>query len=134
MTPDKLREKGNRWRELGQYDLANISNQHAAALEEIERLKVLVAEAPWQRAGVDDWRCRECLATVFRGIYPTAFGHAAHCSHSIRDVVDRAEKAERRAERLEAEHYEALLIQKKKMQEVIDYWQGIAESRADKGE
>ena len=65
-----------------------------------ERLKVLVAEAPWQRAGVDDWRCRECLATVFRGIYPTAFGHAAHCSHSIRDVVDRAEKAERRAERL----------------------------------
>ena len=38
MTPDKLREKGNRWRELGQYDLANIYNQHAAALEEIERL------------------------------------------------------------------------------------------------
>lgn len=44
MTPEKLREKGNRWRELGQYDLANIYNQHAAALEEIERLNGELAE------------------------------------------------------------------------------------------
>ena len=42
-------------------------------------------------------------------------------------------EAERGA--LKRESFEALAIQKKKMQEVIDYWQGIAESRAEfKGE
>ena len=125
MTPDKLRDCdacggtgkpasglpcmcGGTGRAVDAVDY--LRKAYAAALEEIERLKVLVAEAPWQRAGVDDWRCRECWATVCRGIYPTAFGHAAHCSHSIRDVVDRAEKAECRAERLQAK-VDALMLE-----------------------
>ena len=72
MTPEKLREKGNRWRELGQYDLANIYNQHAAAIEEVERLK---------------------------GELDRVMGGQQHSlEHANALLTKRAEKAERRAE------------------------------------
>lgn len=80
MTPDKLREKGNRWRELGQYDLANIYNQHAAALEEIERLNAA-------------WKAQQF--------------HLEAEERESAHWQERAEKAERRAERLKA-HAEAM--------------------------
>ena len=70
MTPDKLREKGNRWRELGQYDLANIYNQHAAALEEIERLKVHAEELYHALGKVSSWefarRARDAYRAEFK--------------------------------------------------------------------
>ena len=93
MTPEKLREKGNRWRELGQYDLANIYNQHAAALEEIERLKgelaneVAIVNRIWTIYGSPDYE-----ALNGRTIYDL-----------INADRERAEKAERRAERLQAQ-------------------------------
>lgn len=88
MTPEKLREKGNRWRELGQYDLANIYNQHAAALEEIERLKGDIRQMVEKEAD-------EHLAG-YREL-------GAKCAA----LEERAEKAERRAERLKV-HAEAM--------------------------
>ena len=76
MTPDQLREKGNRWRELGQYDLANIYNQHAAALDEIERLNAA-------------WKAQQF--------------HLEAEERESAHWQERAEKAERRAERLQAQ-------------------------------
>lgn len=114
MTPDKLREKGNRWRELGQYDLANIYNQHAVALEEIERLKGELEESRRDLQFVERWAnhhgvkphitAKEVLSMIqhYPPIRAITEGYEDGKIPDTPNPLDRAEQAERRAERLQA--------------------------------
>lgn len=116
-----------------------LAKAHAAALEEVERLKA-ERDRAFEKLAIDAVQYDALLAERDRERKEHAQWVRDHqadtdAAHRAKQRAESAlAEAERKCERLEAEHYEALLIQKKKMQEVIDYWQGIAESRADKGE